>query len=153
MVIDWSLCSIGQGMEAITHGACSSTTHRVLAPARGQGSRFSIPFFQGVGSDANFEYVQIPPHILEEKRKWLDGSGGRLDDVEFTFVKGRFQRLGEATFWNRCKSHEDVAERWYPDIWRKIQEEKNAGAATASQNAEKIQSGTSPTQGTAIEAH
>lgn len=39
--------AIGQGLEALTQGACRSTTHRVLSPAAGQGARFSIPFFQG----------------------------------------------------------------------------------------------------------
>ena len=37
--------AIGQGLEALTHGVCASTTHRVLAPGRGQGSRFSIRTF------------------------------------------------------------------------------------------------------------
>lgn len=39
--------AIGQGLEALTQGACRSTTHRVLSPAAGEGARFSIPFFQG----------------------------------------------------------------------------------------------------------
>jgi hypothetical protein len=69
--------------------------------------------------------VDIPEHIRSEKRQFVERNGGtRMDDVEFTFVKGRFRNHGEATFWNRCKSHEDVAERWYPEVWRKIQEDK-----------------------------
>lgn len=120
-------------MEAITHGACSSTTHRVIAPGYGQGSRFSIPFFQGVSSDANFEYVNVPQDILDTKQKWMDQNGVRSDDVEFTFVKGKFQSLGEATFWNRCRSHEDVAERWYPEIWKEIRDGKRVGKLAMDQ--------------------
>lgn len=39
--------AIGQALEALTQGACRSTTHRVLSPPAGEGARFSIPFFQG----------------------------------------------------------------------------------------------------------
>lgn len=121
---------MGQGLEALTHGVTASTTHRVLAPSRGQGSRFSIPFFQGVSYDTKFESVDIPESIRREKEAFIEKSGGqRMDDVEFTFVKGKFRSHGEATFFNRCKSHEDVAQRWYPDIWEKIQAEKQADAA------------------------
>lgn len=138
-------------MEAITHGACSSTIHRVIAPGHGQGPRFSIPFFQGVSADANFEYVNVPQHILDEKQKWIDQNGVRSDDVKFTFVKGRFNSLGEATFWNRCESHEDVTERWYPEIWREIQEEKNAGKLAVDQG--KGDTVANPAPASAIVAH
>lgn len=105
--------AIGQGLEALTHGVCASTTHRVLAPDRGQGSRYSIPFFQGVSYDADFESVRIPESIRAQKQAFVDRNGGRrLDDIEFTFVKDRFRNHGEATLWFRCKSHEDVAQRW-----------------------------------------
>ena len=122
--------AIGQGLEALTHGVCASTTHRVLIPGRGQGSRYSIPFFQGVSYDAEFESVDIPENVRAEKRKFVERNGGRrLDDIEFTFVKGRFRNHGEATLYFRCKSHEDVAERFYPEIWQRICEEKREEAA------------------------
>ena len=115
--------AIGQGLEAITHGVCASTTHRVLSPGRGQGARFSVPFFQGVSYDATFETsVDVPERIRRMRRDVLERNEGRKkDDVEFTFKKGGgFEHLGEATLFNRCKSHMDVAERWYPDIWAEI---------------------------------
>jgi isopenicillin N synthase-like dioxygenase len=101
--------AIGQGMEALTDGVCASTTHRVLSPRRGDGARFSVPFFQGVSYDAKFEAMDVPEEVLklrDEARK------ARRDDVEFTFVKGRWGHLGEATLMNRVKSHPDVGERW-----------------------------------------
>jgi isopenicillin N synthase-like dioxygenase len=101
--------AIGQGMEALTGGVCASTTHRVLSPRRGEGARYSVPFFQGVSYDAKFEAMDVPEEVLklrDEARK------GRRDDVEFTFVKGRWGHLGEATLMNRVKSHPDVGERW-----------------------------------------
>ncbi|KAI4284259.1 MAG: hypothetical protein L6R38_001536 [Xanthoria sp. 2 TBL-2021] len=117
--------AIGQGLEAITHGVCASTTHRVLSPAAGEGPRFSIPFFQGVSYDATFEAVDIPNEIMEMREEILRKRGvDRMDDVEFTFTKGRWGHLGEATLTNRVKSHPDVGERWYPDILAKIREDE-----------------------------
>jgi isopenicillin N synthase-like dioxygenase len=104
--------AIGQGMEALTDGVCASTTHRVLSPRKGEGARYSVPFFQGVSYDARFEAMDVPQEVLDlrdEARK------ARKDDVEFTFVKGRWGHLGEATLMNRVKSHPDVGERWVRD--------------------------------------
>ncbi|KAF2865096.1 hypothetical protein BDV95DRAFT_612885 [Massariosphaeria phaeospora] len=115
--------AIGQGMEALTDGVCAATTHRVLSPRRGEGARFSIPFFQGVSYDAKFEAMDVPHEVLklrDQARK------ARRDDVEFTFVKGRWGHLGEATLMNRIKSHPDVGERWYPELLRKIQGQQGA---------------------------
>lgn len=119
--------AIGQGMEALTQGVCMSTTHRVLSPAPGTGARFSVPFFQGVSLNAEFDELndldggggvgRVPEEVREMRRKVVGRNGGRLDDVEFTFKGGNGAKtLGEATLKNRIKSHPDVGERWYPDI-------------------------------------
>jgi isopenicillin N synthase-like dioxygenase len=100
--------AFGQGLEALTGGACASTTHRVLSPRRGEGPRFSVPFFQGVSYDARFEEMSVP----DEVRRLRDAGRPRRDDVEFTFRAGRWSHLGEATLANRIKSHPDVGERW-----------------------------------------
>ena len=118
--------AIGQGLEALTKGVCASTTHRVLSPARGAGARFSVPFFQGVSYDATFESVDIPEVVMEMRQKVKEKNkvwAGK-DDVEFTFEKGRWGHLGEATLWNRVKSHPDVGESWYPEILGRIREEQ-----------------------------
>jgi len=115
---------MGQGMEALTQGVCMSTTHRVLSPAPGTGPRYSIPFFQGVSLDATFESMEVPEEVKEMRRNVMARSGGRLDDVEFTFKKGRYKHLGEATLMNRIKSHPDVGERWYPDLLAQIREDQ-----------------------------
>ena len=104
--------AIGQGAEAITDGVCASTTHRVLSPPAGLGPRYSIPFFQGVSFDARFESMDVPQEVRELKARNLETNGGRRDDVEFTFVKGKWKSLGEATLMNRIKSHPDVGEKW-----------------------------------------
>ncbi|KAF2677618.1 Clavaminate synthase-like protein [Lentithecium fluviatile CBS 122367] len=117
--------AIGQGMEALTDGVCASTTHRVLSPKKGEGARYSVPFFQGVSYDAQFEAMDVPPEVLklrDEARK------ARKDDVEFTFVKGRWGHLGEATLMNRVKSHPDVGERWYPELLAQVRAQQASSA-------------------------
>ncbi|KAF8860103.1 putative isopenicillin N synthetase [Acephala macrosclerotiorum] len=158
--------AIGQGMEALTQGVCMSTTHRVLSPAPGTGARFSVPFFQGVSLDAEFDELndldggggvgRVPEKIKEMRRKVVERNGGRLDDVEFTF-KGGFgaKTLGEATLKNRVKSHPDVGERWYPDILAAIR----AQQAKEREEAGKIKAAAVPENGApvsgaqAVEAH
>ena len=113
--------AIGQGLEALTSSVCASTTHRVLSPPAGAGSRFSIPFFQGVSYNATFEHVDVPEEILKMRDETRAKRGeAKVDDVEFTFQKGRWGHLGEATLMNRVKSHPDVAERWYPELLAQV---------------------------------
>lgn len=89
-----------------------STTHRVLSPARGSGARYSVPFFQGVSYDATFESMEVPEHVRALRQEVIKKNGLRQDDIEFTFSKGQWGHLGEATLMNRIKSHPDVGERW-----------------------------------------
>ncbi|KAH7155444.1 hypothetical protein B0J13DRAFT_545592 [Dactylonectria estremocensis] len=131
--------AIGQGLEALTQGVCVSTTHRVLSPAAGTGARFSIPFFQGVKGDAEFEDLEtigvgrVPAGVREQRQRIIDANGGRVDDVEFTFRAGGVAKtLGEATLRNRVKSHPDVGERWYPDILAAIREEQAQARSQAN---------------------
>jgi len=121
--------AIGQGLEALTSGVCKATTHRVLSPEAGAGPRFSIPFFQGVSYDSTFECVDVPVEVLAmrdamRERREREMGGGWRDEVEFTFEKGRWGHLGEATLANRVRSHPDVGERWYPELLAQIRREQ-----------------------------
>lgn len=137
--------AIGQGMEALTEGVCTSTIHRVVSPPSGSGPRYSIAFFQGVSYDAEFEAMQVPDHV-----RALRGNAGRMSDVEMTFVKGKWNHLGEATLSNRVKSHPDVGERWYPDLLKKIRQEESAMREKAERSRAMDEA---KTNGTAIGAH
>lgn len=155
--------AIGQGMEALTQGVCMSTTHRVLSPAPGMGARFSIPFFQGVSMDAEFDELNkegvgsVPEEIREMRRRVVERNGGRLDDVEFTFKGGNVAKtLGEATLRNRIKSHPDVGERWYPEILKEIRMEQEAARLQSKEKdivnvEQKFVSNSA--SGIAVEAH
>lgn len=132
--------ALGQGLEALTQGVCASTTHRVLSPPAGAGARLSVPFFQGVSYDATFDSIDVPAHVRDQKRKIVETSGGtRIDDVEFTFIKGRWNHLGEATLYNRAKSHPDVAQRWYPELWERICRDRADAEASAAQKKQGAQ--------------
>ena len=147
--------AIGQGLEALTQGVCASTTHRVLSPAAGSGARFSIPFFQGVSYDATFESVDVPAEILRMRDELLQERGETRNDVEFTFEKGRWGHLGEATLANRVRSHPDVGERWYPQILAKVRAEQKlaqGGKTVDDEEIVKVKS-LETSEGRAIQAH
>lgn len=102
--------------------------------------------------------MDVPEHVRTLRKEILNREGGRRDDVEFTFVKGRWNHLGEATLANRVKSHPDVGERWYPELLREIREQQARDAASAerrtTQNPEETMQGeTRQQQQSAIEAH
>ncbi|KAI5785840.1 hypothetical protein EDC01DRAFT_189539 [Geopyxis carbonaria] len=112
--------AMGQGLEAITGGVVASTTHRVISPSSGEGPRYSIPFFQGVSYDAKFESMEIPEEVRKLKKQVIG------NDVEMTFRKDMFTRLGDATLTNRVKSHPDVGEKYYPDILARVKAMQSA---------------------------
>jgi isopenicillin N synthase-like dioxygenase len=159
--------AIGQGLEALTQGVCVSTTHRVLSPAAGSGARFSIPFFQGVDLDTDFDALdkvgvgRVPDEVRRQREDIIQRNGGqRLDDVEFTFRKGGASKtLGEATLRNRVKSHPDVGERWYPDILKDIRREQAEARATRESSSQSTATATKETDRAAevtpkaVEAH
>ncbi|UKZ48910.1 hypothetical protein TrVGV298_003146 [Trichoderma virens] len=130
----------------------------VVAIGQGTGARFSIPFFQGVKLNATFEELEtvgigkVPEDVQEQRQKIVERNGGRIDDVEFTFRKGSVATtMGEATLRNRVKSHQDVGERWYPDILKSILEEQ---AQTAQrQQARNVPKSVAEVAPTAVEAH
>ncbi|MCJ1361871.1 hypothetical protein MMC16_000971 [Acarospora aff. strigata] len=142
--------AIGQGLEALTQGVCASTTHRVLSPAKGTGARYSIPFFQGVSYDATFESMQMPEEVMRLRQEVLRRNGARKDDIEFTFSKGRWNHLGEATLMNRIRSHPDVGERWYPELLRQIREQQ---AADEAKVIDSDKEGKGMQRSSAIETH
>ncbi|KAJ5623507.1 Oxoglutarate/iron-dependent dioxygenase [Penicillium lividum] len=116
--------NIGRALEALTGGVCTATTHRVsLQPenfvdseGNSLGPRFSFPVFQGVSPDLSADKITliIPDHIRDlvkdEKVK---------SDAEATFNAMFQTSIGEGTLVARITSHQDVGQRWYPDILAK----------------------------------
>ena len=130
--------ALGQAMEAVTGGVCAATTHRVLSPGRGLGSRYSVPFFQGVSFECDFQTLEIPREVVEQKRRFVESGGGEwVDNVDFGLVKGRWNCFGEAILWNRARSHMDVTEKWYPDLYKRIKEEQEGKKGGSDSDGEK----------------
>lgn len=115
------IVNIGRALEALTGGICTATTHRVsLRPenfvdANGQslGARFSFPVFQGVSPDLSADRITlvIPEHIRD-----LVKDDKVKSDAEATFNEMFSTNIGKGTFVARVTSHQDVGQRWYPDV-------------------------------------
>lgn len=115
--------NIGRALEALTGGVCTATTHRVslrqehfLDAGRSLGPRYSFPVFQGVSMDLSADNISlvVPDHIRalvkDEKVK---------SDAEATFNNMFKTSIGEGTLVARVTSHQDVGQRWYPDVLAK----------------------------------
>ncbi|KAH9071137.1 Clavaminate synthase-like protein [Lactarius deliciosus] len=110
--------NFGKGLESVTQGLARATSHRVLAPPAGTSPRYSIPFFQNIAQDVRLsEHVlEFPPEVL--KLKGQRGELGQTDSVNFS----EYDSLpsGQVSLINRVKSHPDVAEKHYPDLFKRF---------------------------------
>jgi len=114
---DTFVVNIGKGLETVTRGLAKATSHRVLAPEPGSGPRYSIPFFQNIGQN-----VKLGEHILnfpEEVMKLKESRGqeGATDSVNHS--EYGFEPSGQVSLIGRIKSHPDVAQRHYPELFKK----------------------------------
>ncbi|KAJ7762658.1 hypothetical protein B0H16DRAFT_1368907 [Mycena metata] len=110
--------NIGRALEFATQGLARATSHRVLSPSGGTGPRYSVPFFQNIGLDVKLtEHVlEFPPEVL--KLRDARGTLNATDSVNFT----EFDRepSGRVNLIGRVKSHPDVAERHYPELFKQV---------------------------------
>ncbi|KAF7310500.1 hypothetical protein HMN09_00592500 [Mycena chlorophos] len=112
--------NIGRALEFVTRGLARATSHRVISPSDNTvpGPRYSVPFFQNIGLDVRLtEHVlNFPPEILQLRD--ARGELNATDSVNFT----EFDRepSGRVNLIGRVKSHPDVAERHYPELFRQI---------------------------------
>ncbi|KAH7923163.1 Clavaminate synthase-like protein [Leucogyrophana mollusca] len=108
--------NIGKALEFVTRGLARATSHRVLSPPVGSTARYSVPFFQNISLNARLadEVLDFPEDIL--KLKELRGEAASTDSVNFS----EFDRepSGRVNLIGRVKSHPDVAERHYPELFR-----------------------------------
>ncbi|CAE6483343.1 unnamed protein product [Rhizoctonia solani] len=136
----------GKALEAATRGLVRATSHRVLVPreskpvngeqqADGSGSaydwtkdglstqatgaRYSIPFFQSISQG-----IRVSENQLDFPQETLDILKNRKDDgvtesVNFSEYE-RGQPSGYVQLIGRIKSHPDVGERHYPELFKEI---------------------------------
>ncbi|KAG2074738.1 Clavaminate synthase-like protein [Suillus decipiens] len=107
--------NIGKALEFVTRGLARATSHRVLSPPVGSTPRYSVPFFQNISLNARLadEVLDFPSEILQLKQ--LRGDPVQTDSVNFA----EFDRepSGKVNLIGRVKSHPDVAQRHYPDLF------------------------------------
>lgn len=102
--------NIGELLELATNGYLRATVHRVIAPPAGQ-KRISIAFFLGAQLDAVVPVYQLPAELAEEANgPESDPDNPLLREVGWNYLKGRL------------RSHPDVAERYYPNVFRSSSE-------------------------------
>jgi isopenicillin N synthase-like dioxygenase len=115
--------NIGRSLEALTGGICTATTHRVSlrrenfqdSEGCSLGPRFSFPVFQGVSLDLSDKVsLEIPEHI-----RALVKDDKVKSDAEATFNEMFRGSIGEGTLVARVTSHQDVGQRWYPEVLAK----------------------------------
>ncbi|KAF8265943.1 hypothetical protein EI94DRAFT_1772239 [Lactarius quietus] len=112
------IINIGKGLESVTQGLTRATSHRVLAPPAGTSPRYSIPFFQNIAQHVRLteNVLEFPPEVLGLKGQ--RGELGQTDSVNFS----EYDSLpcGQVSLINRVKSHPDVAEKHYPDLFKQF---------------------------------
>ncbi|PPQ80202.1 hypothetical protein CVT25_003555 [Psilocybe cyanescens] len=120
--------NLGKALEFVTGGLARATSHRVLSP-KGSTPRYSVPFFQNIGLNVKLtEHVlKFPPEILALKN--TRGNVAATDSVNFT----EFDRepSGKVNLIGRVKSHPDVAERHYPELFKQVFPNGYAGKGSA----------------------
>ncbi|PCH35976.1 Clavaminate synthase-like protein [Wolfiporia cocos MD-104 SS10] len=110
--------NIGKALETVTYGLARATSHRVLSPPKGSTPRYSIPFFQNIAQRISLKDIklQFSPEILKlaEQRT----ANGKVDSVNY----GEYGQLpsGQVGLIGRVKSHPDVAQRHYPDVFKQF---------------------------------
>ncbi|EJD02689.1 iron/ascorbate oxidoreductase [Fomitiporia mediterranea MF3/22] len=115
---DTLVINFGKGLEAVTRGLARATSHRVLSPAVGSTPRYSVPFFQRITQKVVLaEHIpEFSPEIMKLKEE--RGETGLTDSVNYaeyeTLPSGQVELIG------RVKSHPDVAERHYPNLFQQF---------------------------------
>lgn len=113
--------NIGRALEFATQGIARATSHRVLSPPVGTTSpRYSVPFFHNISLDvkiADEEFtLKFPEHILRLKDE--RGPLPATDSVNFSEFGN--ETSGHVNLIGRVKSHPDVGQRHYPELFKQI---------------------------------
>ncbi|KZW01859.1 Clavaminate synthase-like protein [Exidia glandulosa HHB12029] len=116
---DTFVVNIGKGLEALTSGIALATSHRVLSPPPGSGPRYSVPFFQMIAQRVVLgkaaASLTFPPDVLAERDRRGNPTTDSVNYTEYDTTPA-----GEVALIGRIKSHPDVAERHYPQLFKAI---------------------------------
>ncbi|KAG5734874.1 putative iron/ascorbate oxidoreductase [Termitomyces sp. T112] len=111
--------NIGKALEFVTKGLARATSHRVLSPRAGPGEpstpRYSVPFFQNISLDSRLADSQL--EFPEEILKLKEGRGEVVKTESVNFSEFDRKPSGQVNLIGRIKSHPDVAQRHYPELF------------------------------------
>ena len=99
--------NLGEMLQAATAGYLRATKHRVVSPPTGR-ERISVAYFFHPKLEAVFDPIPLPPELKVSAR-----GGGNIDPNDPVFA-----RFGENYLKIRLRSHRDVAEAYYADVYR-----------------------------------
>lgn len=118
-ILNTFVINIGKGLEAATKGLAKATSHRVLSPARGSTPRYSVPFFQNIAQGVRVTEckLEFPPEILALRE--TRGYAAEMDSINFSEYD-RGEASGQVNLIGRVKSHPDVGQRHYPELFKQI---------------------------------
>ncbi|EJD51176.1 Clavaminate synthase-like protein [Auricularia subglabra TFB-10046 SS5] len=111
--------NIGIGLQFLTSGVALATSHRVVSPKPGTGTRYSLPYFQQItqrtvlGEAARS--LTFPPEILAMR----DARGKPVSD-SINYPEYGHLPAGLAALIGRNKSHRDVGAKWYPTLYKEL---------------------------------
>ncbi|KAJ5000399.1 putative 2-oxoglutarate-dependent dioxygenase [Colletotrichum sp. SAR 10_66] len=110
--------NIGQAFEVVTNGVCKATTHRVLS---GSLERFSVPFFQGVRRNLTKEEAvgTLREHFEKPEIRSLSLESEEGREIDSAFLKGKYDTWGENQLRTKIRSHRDVGQKFYADVFDK----------------------------------
>ncbi|CAL1706053.1 unnamed protein product [Somion occarium] len=110
--------NIGKALETATQGLARATSHRVLSPEPGSTPRYSIPFFQNISQNVRIgdSVLQFSPDILKLK----ESRGEEVAPDSVNYAEYGLLPSGEVALIGRVKSHPDVAQRHYPDLFKQF---------------------------------
>ncbi|KAJ3768043.1 hypothetical protein FB446DRAFT_674495 [Lentinula raphanica] len=117
---DTFVVNFGRSLEFVTQGVVRATSHRVLAPPLDSKTpRYSVPFFYSgmdleVRVDSNA--LKMPSEIL----KLRDERGVLPETESINYPEYAHDVAGKVYLLGRAKSHPDVAERHYPDVFKAL---------------------------------
>ncbi|KZT42521.1 iron/ascorbate oxidoreductase [Sistotremastrum suecicum HHB10207 ss-3] len=108
--------NIGKGLEAVTKNIALATSHRVLSPPIGSGPRYSVVFFQSISQDVRLSdyHLEFPEEVVAMQKARGDGKADSVNYGEF-----KTDLSGVANLISRIKSHPDVTEKHYPELFAK----------------------------------
>ncbi|ESK83250.1 naringenin 3-dioxygenase [Moniliophthora roreri MCA 2997] len=110
--------NFGRALEFATKGVVRATSHRVLSPSKEwaeKGPRYSVPLFHNIDMEKKWlmSCLQVPQEILDLRDK-----RGKLPDTDsVNYSEFLSEPSGRVQLYGRVKSHPDVGERWYPEIF------------------------------------